>query len=392
MAELACPVCGGSESVGVLEEHAVPVHQNLICATPEDARAVRRGDLDIRACAVCGFVSNRAFDESLLEYGPRYDNTQLASPSFQTYVANLVSTLLERDDVRNGTIVEVGCGKGAFIRALVEAPGAQNKGLGFDPSYTGPLSVLGGRLRFERRFFEASSLDVRADVLICRHVIEHVTRPMDLLATFVAALREQSGGRVFLETPSVEWILRNRVIWDLFYEHCSLFTPTSLASACSLSGLSVQTVSSTFGDQYIWLEATTDLQPRGRLQLDAHGVPDVARAFAAEYDTKVSRWKCALDNLQREHRLALWGAGAKGSTFANLVDPDRERFVCLVDMNPAKQGAFLGGTGHPIVSPRELAQYGATAACVLNPNYVEEIRQLVDTSNLRVEVLELGDV
>ena len=33
--------------------------------------------------------------------------------------------------------------------------------------------------------------------------------------------------------------------------------------------------------------------------------------------------------------IALWGAGAKGVTLANLVDPEQTLFECVVDVNPS---------------------------------------------------------
>ena len=92
------------------------------------------------ACAVCGFVFNRAFNPALLRYGPGYDNAQAGSPRFAAHLADLVRHLVERRGVRGARIVEIGCGNGDFLRRLVTWPGADNTGIGFDPAYRGPPS------------------------------------------------------------------------------------------------------------------------------------------------------------------------------------------------------------------------------------------------------------
>jgi hypothetical protein len=82
-----------------------------------------------------------------------------------------------------------------------------------------------------------------------------------------------------------------------------------------------------------------------------------------------------------------WGAGAKGVTFCSLADPDCSRLAGVVDVNPAKQGKFLPGTGHPIVPPR--AATDAAAVLVLNPNYVAEVRATLGRLGSAARVIDL---
>lgn len=81
-----------------------------------------------------------------------------------------------------------------------------------------------------------------------------------------------------------------------------------------------------------------------------------------------------------------WGAGAKGVTFCNLADPDCTRLAGVVDVNPAKQGKFLPGTGHPIVPPEAVAD--AAAVLVFNPNYIAEVRATLESLGSRAEVID----
>jgi SAM-dependent methyltransferase len=384
-AERACPVCSGRALVPIVERAGAPVHQNLIYRSAEAAVSARRGDLAMVACERCGFAFNRAFDAGRLEYGDQYDNTQLMSDVFREHVAGLLRRLLVERNVRGAHIVEVGCGKGAFIRALVADEAANNTGVGYDPSYVGPDEDFGGRLRYERRFYDPSCLAEPADVVVSRHVVEHVEDPVALIRVMATALKETPGARVFLETPCVEWILRNNVVWDFFYEHCSLFTTRSLTTACQRAGLSVEQAGHVFGGQYLWLEATN--RPPERVVYDAGEVPDLAVSFAEAHARETERLRRLVRDLSGSRRLAVWGAGAKGITFANLIDPERAYVACLVDVNPAKQGGFVAGTGHPIVGPADLGGQDVTCALVLNPNYQQEIEAMVQSTGLAVDVI-----
>jgi len=249
--QLGCPVCESNSLSDFLFRGQVPVHQNLLMR--EQARAVNipRGDLALVICESCGFIFNRAFEPQKIMYGADYENTQACSPSFNEYLDGLVRHMILERNVRDCHVVEVGCGNGLFLRKLVTYEGANNRGYGFDPSYTGSASELGGRLNFATRYYDSECANVPADVVVCRHVIEHVPRPLRLLRDIKKALAHAPAARIFFETPCAEWILCNQVIWDFFYEHCSYFTAGSLTTAFEGAGFEVKSIERMFAGQYL---------------------------------------------------------------------------------------------------------------------------------------------
>ncbi|MEY8214239.1 MAG: hypothetical protein RPR97_07110, partial [Colwellia sp.] len=102
------------------------------------------------------------------------------------------------------------------------------------------------------------------------------------------------------------------------------------------------------------------------------------------------KWIVRLKQLSQQGKVALWGAGAKGATLANLVDADQQLFDCVIDINPNKQGCFIPGAGHTIISPNELNVREITTAILMNPNYREEIELLLKKSNLNITLLDWG--
>ena len=89
-----CPVCNSSSIELFLDRQNVPVHQNLLMRSAEEAGKIRRGRLAMHVCNACGFVFNAAFDGSLMSYNQDYENTQVHSPAFNAYVDGLVETTL----------------------------------------------------------------------------------------------------------------------------------------------------------------------------------------------------------------------------------------------------------------------------------------------------------
>ena len=383
----ACPVCKSSFVSIFLSRKNVPVQQNFIIDDKESAISTIRGDLDLAVCESCGFIFNQSFDLSKMKYGQHYDNTQDYSPYFESYISNLTSSLIHKKNIQNRCIVEVGCGKGSFLRRLVENKEWGNNGYGFDPSYVGLESDLDGRLKFEKRYYDIECSNVPAGVVICRHVIEHIPDPLTLLQTIKKTLSHSANARVFFETPTVEWILHNKVIWDFFYEHCSYFTPESLATLFEVAGFEVENVEHVFNGQYLWLEAIV-CHEKPLVTKNPRNIPILAKEFGKLEQIHKKEWEIKVQELSKKGKVAVWGAGAKGVTFTNMIDPECKYIECVIDLNPKKQGKYLVGTGHPIVSYRDIKTRNIKSAILMNPNYYDENLILLNKSNLHIDLIK----
>lgn len=370
-----CPVCSSVDTECLLERYQVPVHQNLMMLTQYQAENCAKGELLLRLCLNCGFVYNSGFDLNLLAYGDQYDNTQSHSTIFERYLDELVEQLVEQQGVRNCTVVEVGCGKGHFLQKLVSYPDANIKGYGFDPSYVGPETSLDGRLIFRRSYYDDSCVDIQADVVVCRHVIEHVPDPLPFLQTIQRAVISNPDARIYFETPCIDWILSNKVVWDFFYEHCSLFSVSSLRTVFELAGFSVNSVHHVFNGQYLWLEATNKTPKT--VSTNATNTVHLAKAYKETDQQLQAKLTSLLLELKKQGNVALWGAGAKGATLAHLVDTSKQLIEAVVDINPNKQGKYIPGSGHKIIAPSQLRQYAIEHIILMNPNYREEIQTLL---------------
>ncbi len=387
--DLKCPVCGVAAAGEFLHRLAVPVHQNLLCPSAEAAQAMARGELTMCICEACGFVFNSAFDAGLLEYGQQYDNTQTHSPIFEQHVGGLVQRLADLPAVRRGSIVEVGCGKGGFLQRLLAVAGPDSHGYGFDPAYEGPDTALDGRLTYYRCFYDQQCAEIPADVVLCRHVIEHVPEPLALLRAVRQALARSPQARVYFETPCVRWILQHQVIWDFFYEHCSLFTADSLSEAFRRASFRVEAVQHVFGGQYLWLEATLADGDAERNLTKCQDMLGLARQFTKVEQRLAVTWQRQIQELCGRGGVVLWGGGAKGVTFSNLIDPERQWLSGVVDINPNKQGHFLPGSGHPILAPEALRGLPVASVVLLNPNYREEVATLLCQLGLKLPLVDL---
>lgn len=348
----------------LFKQSNVPIFQNKVYPTSEMALVAEKGEVELVQSLVSGFIFNKAFTPHKMNYDVHYQNEQSNSGIFKTHLSNVLS-LLQSFGLNNKKVVEIGSGKGVFFDMML------SKGIdcwGFDPTYEGDNE------RIKKEYFDESHKGIAADIIIMRHTLEHITQPFSFLHTIAKA--NDYKGFLFVEVPTFDWIVNKNAFWDIFYEHCNYFTEQSLGSMFddSITG-------NFFGGQYIYLWA--DLSKIRKT------IPDDVKF--ANYDTntfpkKVAEYKKILTNAGS---FAIWGAGAKGSTFLNLLDPDKKLVQYVVDINPAKQNKFIAGTGHPIFDFNILIDKPVDNILIMNENYIEEIKKQLNKYNITANILSL---
>jgi len=375
-----CPLCNGVDGFVLFERSTIPLSANVLYSTRDDARNAVSGRLTLSLCRRCGFIFNSAFDPTLSIYGVDYDNDQNFSERFTAHM-RWASDRVRRAMATPVRVLEVGCGQGQFLDMLL-GDDPDGMGIGFDPSVRRPSTP---RLRFEARYFGAESgaaIGFEPNLVVSRHVIEHVQHPLTFLKAIRGSLRD--GVRVFLETPCVAHILESGAFWDLCYEHCSYFSAATLAAACERAGFSVSLVEHVFAGQYLWLEARS-----GTPQERHNPPPPLASAerFRARIGALLTHWRAVIEQAALRGRVAVWGGGTKGASFVQLIDPDGTLIHAVIDINPRKQGRYLPGSGHRVLDWRQAVAEGVATAVVMNPNYLPEIRAMIGDASASLALI-----
>jgi SAM-dependent methyltransferase len=389
MNEHACAACGEGRLEVFLEVGAMPVHVGVLWQRAEDAQSCAKGEMRLAVCSRCGWIYNVDFDDSIVDYSQKYDNALHASPAFQDFERSLVAHLVQRYDLHGGTIGEIGCGGGHFLGLLTEA--ATGQGVGFDPSHDpdqiDPLAQQ--RVTFVRGEYPGDAPPA-FDLLACRQTLEHVRDPLGFLRTIRRALATTPDTIVYFDVPNSTMPFRDLSIWDLIYEHCSYFVDTSLRFIFEAAGFEVLSLRETFEGQFLSLEARPH---RGDVPIappdpaELLWLFDATTAFAERFGTRRAEMGQRLERARHAgDRVVVWGGGARAVSFFNLLSI-REEVVAIVDMNPAKQGTFLGGTRQPIVDPLTLVDIQPELVVVLNPLYREEITSSLSGMGLHPEVV-----
>lgn len=383
-----CPACDGTDLVTIYQLEAIPVQSCILLDTEKEARAFPRAPLLLKACDGCGFVFNALFDPSLVDYASVTEESQHFSCTFNRFAEGLVSDIAARHDLEGRFTLEIGCGKGDFLQALVRGTGT--RGLGVDPGFIPQRlsGVNGHEIRFQREYFDPDAIEVPPDFVVCRHTLEHVPEVARFMAD-VARVIDGRGG-IFFETPDVERVLREGAFWDIYYEHCSYFTCGSHARLFRRAGLDVTGLELAYDDQYIILFARPGRGQPLPPEKDLQRMRALVRAFPARVAKCRAHWR----NLVRARhaagrRVAIWGGGSKGVSFLT-TNGLQDEVAQVVDINPYKQGKYLPGTGHRVIAPEVLAAEPPHTVIAMNPIYRDEISVALTDLGIEAELLAVG--
>lgn len=372
-----CPNCGGTNLETFYRCDGVPAHSMVLLRDRAAAERFPTGDITLAFCGDCAFITNTRFDPALEEYGAEYEASQSFSETFNAFHRKLAGDLIDRYGLHGKDVMEIGCGQGEFLQLLCEMGG--NRGIGFDPAYTNAhgLNTDSARVRVVADYYSEAYTDYAADFVCCKQTLEHIPDT----AAFVGRVRRAIGDRpdthVFFQVPDFLRIMEEGAFWDIYYEHCSYFTQHSLSYVFRQAGFDVLGSRVEYGGQYLMVEATPgNVPPAGAVKAEGVGaVAEHVRRFARTCENQLARWHQELAEARRRgERVALWGGGSKAVAFLTTLGAGAE-VACAVDINPRKQGAFLAGSGHPVVGPDYLKSAPPDRIIVMNPIYMDEIRR-----------------
>jgi hypothetical protein len=368
----------------------IPSSSCALLHSPEEARAFGRGELELEVCHDCGFIQNGRFDPRLVDYTVPYEESQAFSPRFLDFQDQVVNALATSYELAGKTILEIGCGKGAFLESICSATGA--RGIGVDPA--GDFSRVSPDvdLTLLRETFDGSRQDLTGDLICCRHTLEHISEVGAFVDLVAEALRQTTGSVGFFELPDTQRILQEGAFWDVYYEHCSYFTAGSLSRLIQSRGLEVTTLELGFDDQYLLLHARAREQTATRDPGGVEATVEMCRTFSESAGREIRRWQEIIgEHANRGRRVVLWGAGSKSVGFLSALGHDAA-IESVVDVNPYKQRSFLPVSGHEIVPPEALREIEPDVLVVMNPTYTGEITDMVGRLGLQPDILSLGMV
>jgi len=386
IAETLCPICGSDIVEDILSIENVPVFVSAVFRTEGQARAVNRGSIVLALCHHCSYVWNRSFDPAKMDFATDYDASLSSSPTYERFLDETIERLGNRYKLRDRLVVEVGCGTGHFLTKLCDY--LHCRGLGIDPSAPGKINPEITNPVFLPKYYEGGGLDVCPSLLVSRQMFHCLQDPASMARGFQRAI-DGHGGVLYVEVPNARYVFRERIAWSIYYEHVGYYSLDSLRNVFTSTGFEVRDVSECYQQgQYLYFEGMPGNASKKRAGpgADPDFVKDV-RSFGRSFQRSIEEWRGKLHRFKEEEkRVVVWGGAGRGTAFLNALDQDR--FIpFVVDNNPGRQGSFVVGTGHPILSPETLVEIDPDIVILTNATYAEEIAEQLRNMEISPECL-----
>lgn len=370
--------------------------------------------LTLCQCPSCGLVQ---FDTEPVDYyrdviragGGTRTMTRLRHEEY----ARLL-TAMQEHHLHGRRIVEVGCGRGEFLRMwqnLAEDPegaaalardqardplsGQPNAaplhlvGLEHKPSLVEEANAVADK---KYRVYEGFATgDVRYpegpfDAFVQFNFLEHQPDPCDMLRNIGRNLKPQALG--LITVPSFEYILRYNGYYELLRDHIANYTEFTLQKLLQDCGFELLSMDLVNRDTIEAIVRKADPDELSELHYSGRLI-DVS-ALRDSYDRLSASVNAHIDHLSESRRtMAIWGASHQGFTLAATTKLGG-RVEYIIDSAPFKQGRFSPASHIPIVAPDYAVAHPVDEILIVAPGYTDEIAGIIRErfdENVRILVL-----
>jgi len=361
-----CILCKSANIFPVLRLINQPIVQNVYYHSASQATDVERCDIQIFGCRNCQMLFNAAFDEGSdkKNYTADYKYSPPRTEFFKNYLDELAQTLINTYGIQNTEVAEIGCGRPEFLEIIAEK--GNNTCVGIDPA--APSQVADTRITLVQKLFDGSFYGKVPKLVILRQTVEHISDPVSFLKKIKESLPE--GAYLYIEVPGTEFSVEHKCLHDFYHEHVGYYTEHSMRYLLEQAGLRPVNLYRSYGNQYwsVVAVAKTSVIP-APLQINITFMNSLTSLTAMRGALEAAAQKIS----QESDAWALWGGGAKGVTFSNIIGNAPLHNLVAVDANPEKKGVFMGGSGVRIYAPEELSDMKLDTVVIMNALYKDEI-------------------
>lgn len=329
-------------------------------------------ELGLYQCSHCGLVQ--------LDCEPvSYYKDVIRAGGYSTTMTELrrreYRHLIDTYHLEGRRFLEVGCGRGEFLKVLAEFP-VKAYGMEHQPELAREAKKAGLFVweefpdRPDQRFGDGEE---PFDVFLSFNFLEHQPEPDVMLQAIWHNLSENGMGLVTV--PALEYILEQGSYYELLCDHIACYSLGTLKGLLENNGFAVleekiinrDTIEAVVRKKAVW---PTDVEEFSEKMIYFDSLAEGYQVINQEIDELLEVLK------EKGETLAVWGAGHQGFTLAATTSL-RTAARYMIDSAPFKQGRYAPASHLPIVAPEYFFQEPVDAVLIVAPGYSDEIAGII---------------
>lgn len=338
----------------IFTEKSMPLAPNAPLFSHELASEILV-DFDISECVSCGFIYNTEFKPEHMEkiYAGSYSSGIPFSPKVLEKYNYIINNAFASIDLKGKTICEIGASDFTFSNLMLKE--GCKEVAAFEPSnFFNPENA---NITHIKKLFTAEayfdSIKDKSDLVIIRHVLEHVYDPLEILSSIDKILKP--GGYVYIEVPNTSNILEDKRFYDFFYEHVGYYTPAFLTSLMKNFKYKAETTISLANHQHfgVLFSKASDaaIEKNSFLRGSQNFNGDLSSIINEIKDVQKVTTKSLNDLILKYKKVGLYGAGNHGINVSCLMSFPEHANVKFLDLNPLKSSKFSPKSHIEIITP-----------------------------------------
>jgi novobiocin biosynthesis protein NovU/D-mycarose 3-C-methyltransferase len=375
-----CRICRKKKFKTVFSYNRV-ASDGIYLEKPKKNDNTKQTHITLLMCANCKFLQLKEIIQSDI-----YEEYNFASSHIgliDKWLKKISSILIKKYNLKNKSILEIGSGDGSFLELFAKT----NSVLGIEPSKklvntANKKGAISKKAYFNSKF--AKKLNKKFDVIILRHVLEHIADLNEFIKSAVDVLSDD--GIIYIESPNAKEIIKTNNYFNIFYEHVNYFTLTSLQRLLKNYLLNLED----YGYNNIHNGSLYGIfSKKGKIK---NPIDQINSKSIEKFGLNFALMKNQLIKLRTKLKGKIVGGyGAANKTFSilNIGDFKINEIKEIFDKNPNLQRKFIPYYNIPIVSPKNILSTNPQLIIVFATAYQEEIIEEIKKIGYKGSIVKL---